>query len=376
MDVRRILITGGAGFVGSSLAIRFAQSQPNLTIFALDNLKRRGSELNLGRLQQHGIRFVHGDVRCPEDLDSIGGCDLLIDCAAEPSVQAGVTGSPQYVLNNNVVSTIHCLEAARRWQSAFLLLSTSRVYPIQTLNALPFREQATRYSWIDDLIAPDYSSAPSSGRPADAASRPVIAGFSAQGIAESFGLAGARSFYGASKLCAEFLLQEYAATGLPALVNRCGILAGPWQMGKVDQGVITHWIASHHYARPLRYLGFGGLGKQVRDVLHVDDLFELIACQLQQPQAWNGDVYNVGGGPQVSTSLCELTSLCQEVTGNQVPITTVPETSQVDLRIYLSDCRRVAERFGWQPQRGLRDVVTDIHHWIRDHDATLKTILG
>lgn len=356
MDVRRILITGGAGFVGSSLAIRFAQHRPNLVITALDNLKRRGSELNLSRLRTHGIQFLQGDVRCPEDLAALEPCDLLIDCAAEPSVQAGTNGSPQYVLNNNLVGTLHCLEAARRWNAAVLLLSTSRVYPIRALNDLPFEESPTRYRWLP-------SSQPTPG-------------FSDSGIAETFSLDGARSFYGTSKLCSEFLLQEYAATGLRTLINRCGILAGPWQMGKVDQGVITHWIASHHYERPLRYLGFGGQGKQVRDVLHVDDLFDLILQQLTHDEAWNGSVYTVGGGAPVSTSLCELTAICQAVTGNEVPIATVPETSAVDLRIYLSDCRRATAAFGWQPQRSLQDVVTDIHRWITSHDATLKTILG
>ncbi|MFM9118035.1 MAG: NAD-dependent epimerase/dehydratase family protein [Planctomycetota bacterium] len=356
MDARRILITGGAGFVGSSLAIRFAQYYPNLVITALDNLKRRGSELNLTRLRAHGIQFLQGDVRCPEDLAALEPCDLLIDCAAEPSVQAGTNGSPQYVLNNNLVGTLHCLEAARRWNSAVLLLSTSRVYPIRALNDLPFEEAPTRYRWLDPPLA--------------------TPGFSPAGIAESFALDGARSFYGTSKLCSEFLLQEYAATGLRTLINRCGILAGPWQMGKVDQGVITHWIASHHYERPLRYLGFGGQGKQVRDVLHVDDLFDLIVRQLNHDEAWNGSVFTVGGGAEVSTSLRELTTLCQALTEKNVPIESVPETSAVDLRIYLSDSRRASATFGWQPQRSLQNVVTDIHHWIVTHDADLKTIFS
>lgn len=356
MDVKRLLITGGAGFVGSSLAIRFAQHRSDLVITALDNLKRRGSELNLSRLREHGIQFLQGDVRCPEDLAALEPCDLLIDCAAEPSVQAGTNGSPQYVLNNNLVGTLHCLEAARRWNAAVLLLSTSRVYPIRALNDLPCEETATRYNWLASQQAPP--------------------GFSPAGIAESFPLDGARSFYGTSKLCSEFLLQEYAATGLRTLINRCGILAGPWQMGKVDQGVITHWIASHHYKRPLRYLGFGGQGKQVRDVLHVDDLFELIVRQLSQDEVWNGSVYTVGGGAEVSTSLCELTAICQAVTGKNVPVTPVPETSAVDLRIYLSDSRRATATFGWKPQRSLQDVVTDIHRWIITHDATLKTVFG
>ena len=143
-----ILITGGAGFVGSSLALRFKQLFPAATVTALDNLHRRGSELNLSRLQEGGVKFQHGDIRCTEDYEQLGDFDLLIDCAAEPSVQAGVGGSPRYVLNNNLVGTMHCLEAARLRKARFVLLSTSRVYPMSTLNHLEWREEPGRFRWV------------------------------------------------------------------------------------------------------------------------------------------------------------------------------------------------------------------------------------
>ena len=94
MQFRNIVITGGAGFIGSNLAIYFRTDFENVRIFALDNLRRRGSELNLARLKDHGIEFFHGDIRCPEDLDGLPEFDLLVDCSAEPSVQAGINGSP------------------------------------------------------------------------------------------------------------------------------------------------------------------------------------------------------------------------------------------------------------------------------------------
>ena len=356
MVFQHLLITGGAGFVGSNLALRFKERFPALTVSAVDSLKRRGSELNLPRLRAGGVAFVHCDLRCPEDFDALPEFDLLIDCAAEPSVQAGVGGSPWYVLNTNLVGTIQCLEAARRRGAAFLFLSTSRVYPIGPLNQLPFEEDPTRFRWVAG-----------GGKP----------GFSAHGIAEDFPLEGTRSFYGASKLAGELVLGEYVFNyGMKALLNRCGVLAGPWQMGKVDQGVVTLWVARHHFRKPLQYIGYGGHGKQVRDVLHIDDLFDLLVLQMGSLAHWDGRVYNVGGGAEVSVSLAELTRICEAVTGNRVPLTPVPETAAVDLRIYVTDSRRVQTDFGWRPTRAAERIAQDIHAWVRRHEQALQPILG
>lgn len=111
-----VLITSGAGFVGSSLALLFKREHPKSRVIAFDNLRRRGSELNLIRLKQAGVEFVHGDIRNPEDLESVGGISLLVDCAAEPSVLAGYGGSPNYVIRTNLDGAVNCLEHARRHQ--------------------------------------------------------------------------------------------------------------------------------------------------------------------------------------------------------------------------------------------------------------------
>jgi CDP-paratose 2-epimerase len=298
---------------------------------------------------------LHGDIRCPEDVAEWPPFDLLVDCSAQPSVHAGLNGSPVSVMQNNLHGTINCAEAARRRNAPLLFLSTSRVYPIEPLNDLPFHEQASRFSWSEDAARP---------------------GFSRCGIAETFPLAGARSFYGATKLASELLLQEYAYSyRLPVLINRCGILTGPWQMGKVDQGVVTFWITSHLFQRQLRYTGFGGSGKQVRDILHVDDLFRLLVRQLQDPGRWNGSVYNVGGGNAISLSLAELTDLCRQATRTTVPIEPVPETAAVDLRIYVTDARRAMADFAWRPERDVADTVDDICRWAREHRDELATVL-
>lgn len=357
MDIQSLAITGGAGFVGSNLACAFRQRFPRMSVTAIDNLKRRGSELNLSRMREAGVAFVHGDIRCPDDLDALPDFDLMIDCSAEPSVHAGTTGSPHYVLDTNLTGTIHCLEAARERKAAFLFLSTSRVYPIASMNAVPFAEEETRFRWT----MPDKA----------------IPGLSERGISETYPLDGARSFYGASKLACELLIQEYVETcAMPALINRCGVLAGPWQMGKVDQGVITLWVARHMFDLPLKYIGFGGQGKQVRDVLHVDDLFDLIVLQMASPASWDGRVYNVGGGREVAVSLRELTELCRRETGREVPIGSVSETSSVDLRIYLSDTSKVEANFQWKPTRSPARIVHDIRSWIEENRESLARVFG
>ncbi len=201
-------------------------------------------------------------------------------------------------------------------------------------------------------------------------------GASAAGIAEDFPLDGARTLYGSTKLAAELLIAEYrAAYGLRAVVNRCGVIAGPWQMGKVDQGVFTFWMLAHHFGRPLSYIGFGGTGRQVRDLLHVLDLVDLLDEQLAAPEHWDGVIANVGGGRSCSLSLAETTALCAEITGNTVEVGAVLEDRPGDVPSYISDCRKLFGLTGWRPRRDARVILQDIHAWIAEHEADLARLL-
>lgn len=353
---KRLLITGGAGFVGSSLALLFRQAYPDWHIISLDNLKRRGSELNLERLRRQGIHFCHGDVRHRADLEAVGPVDTIIECSAEPSALAGLDGASAYVVDTNLVGTINCLELAKRHQADLVFLSTSRVYPYEALNSLPWRETATRFEWTLDRRG---------------------TGVSPQGVTEDFPLGGIRTLYGATKLCAELLISEYVALyNLRAVVNRCGVLAGAWQMGKVDQGVAVLWVARHHFGGPLSYIGFGGTGKQVRDFLHVEDLFELLHEQLRHVSVHSGQVYNVGGGPEGSLSLRELTELCRGATGKTIAIGSEEATRPGDVRIYLTDTSKVRSVVAWKPRWTVDRIVESIAGWIRDHEPALRPIIG
>lgn len=351
----RILITGGAGFVGSTLGFELRRRYPSASIVAFDNLHRRGSELNLPRLKAAGIRFVHGDVRNAADLDA-EPCDLLIECSAEPAVQAGYATPPNYAVETNLFGCYNCLNLARRTKADFVFLSTSRVYPIATLNALPFRETSTRFEWLDGQTA----------------------GASKLGISEELSTRGVRSVYGMTKLAAELMIEEFAdAYGLRYVVNRCGLIAGPWQMGKVDQGVVTLWLAAHYFDKPLSYLGFGGQGKQLRDVLHSDDLAELVALQTSSMGSFRRQTLNVGGGIECSLSLREMTDACQEVTGNRMAISGETAERPADLRIYVSDTRRIAGLCRWRPQRGPQVVLRDIYQWVHSNrEAVMPSLFA
>ncbi len=350
-----ILITGGAGFVGANLALSFRRDYPSAHIVAFDNLRRRGSELNLASFKEHGISFSHGDVRCLADLEDLAeDFDIFIEASAEPSVHAGLGGSPQYVLQTNLSGTLNCLEFARRRARSFVFLSTSRVYSLRPLKEIALTETASRF---------------------EIATAQELKGVSPDGIAEDFPLHSPRSLYGATKFASELIIQEYVELyGLRAVINRCGVIAGPGQFGKVDQGVFTLWVANHFFQKPLTYTGFGGTGKQVRDLLHPADLYLLLKQQLAKLDDCAGEIFNVGGGRQVSISLCELTALCREITGNRVAVGEALETSPVDIPLYISDYRKAARVFGWQPQRNLRQIIEDIYNWLKMNERVLKQI--
>ncbi len=355
MSARSVLITGGAGFIGSSIALRLAASHPDWEVVALDNLHRRGSELNLPRLREGRVRFVHGDVREPEDLRTAGPFDALVECSAEPSVMAGVDGATGFLMRTNLLGAYHCLEEAARQRAQVVFLSTSRVYPVAGLCKLSFREGDTRFELDAEQSLP---------------------GASAHGVAEIFPMDGARTLYGASKLSAELLVAEYAECfGLATVVDRCGVVAGPWQMGKVDQGVFTHWMLAYHFKRPLAYIGFGGGGKQVRDLLHVADLADLVDDQLVRPEHWAGAVVNVGGGVDVSLSLRETSTLCEQITGNSVHFSENPVTRTGDVPIYISDCRALGRISDWAPRRDARQILKDIHAWICENEGAVAATL-
>lgn len=353
----RVLVTGGAGFIGANVAVGLASLHPQWEIVALDNLRRRGAELNLPRLRDAGVSFCHGDVRERTDLKATAsdGLDAIIECSAEPSVMAGLEGDPDYLVHSNLFGAYNCFELARITGAFVIFLSTSRVYPVHALESLTLRETSTRFELVDQQ-----------GQP----------GASGAGISESFPLDGARTLYGATKLSAELLLEEYRASfGVRAVVDRCGVIAGPWQMGKVDQGVFTFWMLAHYFQRSLRYIGYGGSGRQVRDLLHVQDLLELLDRQVSDPHVWDGVTVNVSGGRESSLSLAETTELCAEITGNRVPVAADTVGRAGDVPLYIGDCSRLFSLTDWRPRHSPREILADIFSWLSVNEPLVRSVL-
>ena len=260
------------------------------------------------------------------------------------------------MINTNLYGTINCLYFAQRHKADFIFLSTSRVYPIKLLNDVAFLETENRFEYIEAQ---------------------TIKGVSKDGVSEKFPLEGSRSLYGTTKLAAELLIKEYnELLNLKAVINRCGVIAGPWQMGKVDQGFVALWVAKHFWKQPLSYIGYGGFGKQVRDILHIDDLFKLIDYQLHNMDKVNGETFNIGGGLETSVSLKEMTKLCEEITGNKIKINNMPQTRIADLRIYYSDNTKVKKVMNWQPTFSSDKIIIDTFNWIKENEISLKNILN
>lgn len=342
--------------MGSSICLQLKEKYPNYDFTAFDNLKRSGSEVNLADLKKAGVHFVHGDIRCKEDLDKLKGFDTVIEASAEPSVLAGLDSDPTYVINNNLSGAINCFNLCLKQKANLIFLSTSRVYPINRIELANYVESETRFSFSDQQSEK---------------------GISSMGISEELSLAGARSFYGTTKLAAELFIEEYATFyGINAAITRFGVIAGPRQMGKTDQGVATLWMARHFWEGALKYIGYGGKGKQVRDILHIDDLIDLVDLQIHTPGVFNNKIFNAGGGLKNSTSLYEMTALCERITGNKISVTSEPENRPADLRCFITDNSNIIKSTGWAPKSDLEKIFTDIYKWFIREEKILKSILS
>jgi len=337
----KILITGGCGFVGSSLALKLKHKYPAYTITALDNLHRKGSEQNILFLSAAGINFIQGDVRFQEDLEELS-YDVIIEASAEPSVMAGLNGDDRYLVDTNFNGLFNCIGSALKNNAKMIFLSTSRIFPMSAINSQDYIEEPSRYTLR-------YGT----------------------GFTENFSKEGTRSLYGMSKYAGELMIAEYIDMfDLKAVINRCGLIAGKGQFGRTDQGVITHWAASYIYDKPLSIFG---TGKQVRDVLNVSDLFRLVDMQIHDFTTFSGELFNVGGGIRNSLSIFELDSLCKKYVG-QKDIDFQPERD-MDIKYYVTDNSKI-QKLGWQPEISAEDTVKEIIEWLNSNKEELRWIFA
>lgn len=351
----KILITGAAGFVGYQMAKYFKEYYTNATVIGIDNLSRRGSEYNVPLLKELGCTFFHGDIRSKEDIDDLPKVDWIVDCAANPSVLAGLESGSFGLVNNNLVGTIYLLEKCKRDSAGFIMLSTSRVYSINELNRIPLTENEDSFVIQNNVTYPQ--------------------GFSELGVAESFSTSAPISLYGSTKLASEVLALEYHYTfGFPVWIDRCGVIAGPGQFGKIDQGIFSFWIYQYLLGKPLSYIGFGGKGKQARDFFHPRDLFGMIQMQINEPEKKVSRLINLGGGVDNTYSLAQLDAFCKEKLVNNKVINSITENRSFDIPLYVTDYSLATAEWGWVPKIKAEVILNEIVDYARANIELIKKL--
>lgn len=335
------LVSGVCGFVGSMLAR--ALREAGHAVSGFDNFIRPGSESNRLALRTAGVGVLHADVRSATDVEALPAADWLVDAAANASVLAGVDGrtSSRQLVEHNLFGTVNLLEYCKRHGAGFTLLSTSRVYSIAALARVPVVERG-------DAFAPD----PAGVYPE---------GVSAQGISEAFSTEAPVSLYGATKLASEVMAMEYGeAFGFPVWVNRCGVMAGAGQFGRADQGIFAFWINAWLRGAPLKYIGFGGRGLQVRDALHPTDLVPVLLRQVSEGEGrGRPKTVNLAGGARQSMSLAGLSAWCAERFGPRA--VEADDTRRLfDIPWMVLDASLAEREWGFRPERGLPAILEEI----------------
>ena len=334
----KILITGGSGFVGSNIAIYLKKNLKGVEIYSLDNLSRKGSIINKQRLLKHKIKNYRVNIENFNNIISLPKFNLVIDCCAEPAIEAS-DKSPDKVFNTNLIGTFNILKKCIKDKSNIIFLSSSRVYSIEKLKKLVNHENLKKPIKVQKLID------------------------------EKFDMHSPCSLYGFTKLASEKLIQEmFFKKKFKYIINRFGVIAGPWQFGKQDQGFVPLWVARHFLKKKLSYIGFGGNGFQIRDILHIDDACEIIMRQIKKFKKINNEIFNIGGGKINSISLVDLTFKCEKLTKNKIKIKKIPKTSKFDIPYYVSDNKKIIKFYNWKPMKNIDNILDDIYSWLSKFD--------
>jgi CDP-paratose 2-epimerase len=333
----RILITGGAGFIGTNLADRLAREGAEILVF--DNLSRGGVEENYDWLKSRHrgkVTLLEGDVRAADVVkDAVKTADQVFHFAAQVAVTSSLA-DPIEDFAVNAEGTLNVLEAIRRQSRRPFLIYTSTNKVYGGLGDLPMVQMQTRHVPADPEL---HQLGVSESRPLDFCSP-----------------------YGCSKGAADQYVLEYARTfGLPACVFRMSCIYGPHQHGTEDQGWVAHFLIR---ALQEEEITIYGDGRQVRDLLFVDDLVEAFLAASRRMEAMSGHAFNIGGGPGNVFSLLEMIQLIGQIARGAPPVT-FAEPRPSDQLYYVSDTRKFQKLTGWRPRVGVKDGVSHLHAWLK-----------
>ncbi len=332
---RKVLITGGAGFIGANLADRHIAGGDAVTVF--DNLSRRGASQNLAWLnEQHpeDFRFVEGDI-CDADgiRRAMEGAKAVFHMAAQTAVTTSVT-NPRSDFEINAVGTFNVLEAARLEgdDASVLYASTNKVYG--GMDEIEVIEQPSRYTYRDLPKGADET------QPLDF-----------------------HSPYGCSKGAADQYVRDYHRIyGLKTVVFRQSCIYGPRQMGVEDQGWVAWFVIAAALGKPLSIYGDG---KQVRDLLYIDDLVRAYQLAVENIDTTAGQIYNMGGGVENTMSVwTEFQPILSRVIGRPIPEPTFRDWRPGDQKVFFCDTAKAARDFDWQPQVGVEEGVQRLAEWV------------
>ena len=339
----RVLITGGAGFIGINAARRFVERGDEVTLY--DSLCRPGVRANVewlrGLAGRDAFRLVEADVRDAERLArETEGNDVLLHLAGQVAVTTSVL-DPRADFETNALGTFNALEAARRARSGpvFLYASTNKVYG--GMDDVAVVEEPTRWAFRD----------------------------LPEGVDEAQPL-DFHSPYGCSKGAGDQYVRDYARIyGLRTVVFRQSAIYGPRQLGLEDQGWLAWFLIAAHCDRRLTIYGDG---KQVRDVLWVEDLVDLYLSAVERIDSVKGEVFNVGGGAARTISVwTEFRPRLEALLGRPVPVSLAPWRPG-DQKVYVSDCRKAESLLGWRPRVGVDEGIRLLSDWVDDN----RTLFG
>ena len=339
----KILVTGGCGFVGANICLHLKKINHN--IFSLDNLSRKGSSFNLKVLKKNNIKNFNIDISNYNKIKKLTKFDLIIDCCAEAAVEVSKNEIDR-VINTNFIGTLNVLKKIKKDKSKIIFISSSRVNSIEEINNIVKKKFLKNKLKITKKID------------------------------ENFSTLKPKSIYGLTKFASEMLIEEFSyAFKIKYIINRCGVIAGPLQFGKVDQGFVSLWIWNHIIKKRLKYIGYGGNGHQIRDILHIYDLCDLIELQIKSFNKNNNALFTVGGSKNSYTSLIELTKKCEKITKNKIKFSKQSKSSIYDIPYFITDNSKIQRTYNWKPKRNMKQIIKDTYNWLIVNKKQLKRYL-